>query len=114
MYVVNLGTFCQQFVIHVERHNRAYIHVNEFCCEVEVALKVRCYYGVYDDVWHLLIKVAAHIDLLGRVGCYGVCTRQVGEVYTVSLVVETAGLGIDSDAAVVANMLVLVCQCVEY
>ena len=55
----------------------------------------------------------AHINLLGRVCCNGVCSRQVGYVYTVILVVETAGLGVDGDTAVVAHMLVLLRECIE-
>ena len=114
MYIVHLRTFCQQLVIHVQRHNRAYVHVNELCGEVEVALKVRCHYRVYDNVGHLLKEVAAHIYLLGRICRDGVGSRQVGEVYAVALVVEAAGLGIHSHAAVVAHVLVLVGKRVEY
>ena len=113
VYIVNLCTLCQQLVIHIQRYNRAYVHIDEFSGEVQVALEVRCYNRVDDDVGHLLKEVTAHVNLLGRVCCYGVCSRQVGEVDAVALIVEAAGLGINGHTAVVAHVFVLVCQCIE-
>ena len=106
--VIDLCAAGKQLVIHVQRNYRAQVHVNEFCCKVQVPLKVRCHHRIYDNVGHLLKKVAAHINLLGRICRNGVCSRQVGQVDAVTLVVETACLGINGNTAVVAHMLVAV------
>ena len=57
--------------------------------------------------------MAAHINLLGRVCGNGVCAWEVGQVYTVSFVVETADFCIYGYTAVVAHMLVLVSKGIE-
>ena len=52
--VIDLCAAGKQLVIHVKRNNRAQVHVNEFCCQVKVSLKVRCHHRIYDNVGHLL------------------------------------------------------------
>ena len=114
MLVVNLCTPCKQLVIHVECHDGTQVHVNEFRCKVEVAFKVRCHNGVYYDVRYLFEQMTAHIDFLRGISRYRICAWQVGYVDSVSLVVEASAFCIDCNTAVVAYMLVLVCQCIEY
>ena len=41
--VVNLGSACEELVVHVERNHGTQVHVNKFRSEVEVALEVRCH-----------------------------------------------------------------------
>ena len=106
--IVELCAGSQQFVIHVQRYYCAQVHVNELGGEVKVALYVRCHNCVDDHVGNLLEQVLAHVNLLGRVCRNGVCSRQVGEVYTVTLVVEVSAFGTHCDTAVVAHVLVLV------
>ena len=42
--VVDCRATCQHFVVHVQRYNRAQVHVDELGGEVKIALEVRCYH----------------------------------------------------------------------
>ena len=95
-----------QLVVHVEGHDHAHVHVDELGGEVKVALQVGRVDHVDYDVRRLVDDVAAHVQLLGRVGGEGVRARQVHQPEVVALEVEEALLGIHRDAAVVAHMLV--------
>ena len=84
--VVEFGATLLQLVVHIQRHNRTLIEVDELGCEVEVALQVRRHNGIDNHIGHLLVEVSSHIDLLGGVCRQRICAWQVGEVYAITLV----------------------------
>ena len=94
-----------QFVVHVQRHDDAEVHVDELRGEIEVAFDIRGVDDVDDDVRHGFDQVLAHIEFFGAVGGKRIGAGQVDKGDVVVLVAEAALLGIDGHAAVVADML---------
>ena len=95
-----------QFVVHIEGHHHADVHVYQLGGQVEVALQVGGIDYVNDDIRCLVDDVTAHVDFLGRIGRERIRARQVDDAEVIALEVEEAFLGIDRHAAVIAHMLV--------
>lgn len=104
--VVERGAAGVQLVVHVERHYDARVYINQFGSQIEVAFEVRGHHRVDNHVGVVLLDVAAHVALLGRISREGVGARQVGHPERIAAVGAAPPLGIDRHAAVVAHMLV--------
>ena len=104
--VIERGTTGIQLIVHIERHYDARVYINQFGSQIEVAFEVRGHHRVDNHVGVVLLDVAAHVALLGRISREGVGARQVGHPERIAAVGAAPPLGIDRHAAVVAHMLV--------
>ena len=103
---IQLVAFVLKFIVHVQRHHGAQVHVDELGGQVQVALDVGGVHHVDDHVRHGLQEVFADVELLRGVGAERVGAWEVHQGDIVTLELEMAFLGIHGDAGVVAHVLV--------
>ena len=95
-----------QFVVHVEGDNHAHVHVDQLAGQVQVAFQVGSVDYVDHDVWLFFFQMLADVEFFRGIGRQGIGSRQVYDLEGVAVLMECSGFGVDSHAAVVADMLV--------
>ena len=102
---VHLVALRLEFVVHIERHHRAQVHIDDLRREIEVSLDIRSVHDVDDNVRGLLYEVFTDIQLLGAVGREGIRPGEIHENELVAAIIKTALLGVHRHTAVVADVL---------
>ena len=103
--VIEIGIAALQLVEHVQVYHHRSVHIDEFCGEIEVTLKVRGHNNIYYNIGGLLAEVSHHVEFLGGVGRQGICAGKINYVEAVSFVFKSSLLGSDSDSRIVSDML---------
>ena len=104
--VVEPPVAAQQFVVHVQSHYHAHVHVDQGGGQVQVAFQVGRIHDVDHHVGGLFGQVPAHEDLLGGIFGQRIGARQVGQADGIALVVDDGRFHIDRNAAVISRFLV--------
>ncbi len=71
--VIKLITLAHKLIVHIERNNRADVHIDYLGCQKKIPFKIRGIHHIDDDIRPFVENIAADIALFG-----GKCCQRIG------------------------------------
>ena len=104
-YIIQRISARFQLIVHIERNNHTYIHVNQLGSEIQVTLQIGRVHYIDNDVRSFVDNVVADINFFGRISRKRISARQVHDAEVIALKVEITFFGIYGDTAVISHVL---------
>ena len=106
LYVIQRITTRFQFIVHIERNNHTYIHVNQLGSKIQITFQIGRIHYVDYNIRRFIDNVVTNINFFRRICRKRISSRQVYNAEVIALKVEIAFFGIYGYTAIIPYMLV--------